>query len=398
MKKQRTSYFIPFKKHCSAEFEGTLSKMFKGAFVIQQSSGIYSWLNLGLLSLEKLNKIIDKHLDKINAVKILTPMLQEASLWKASNRFEGYGAEMLKIKDRNNHDFVFGPTGEELFTNLLSSLPFEKRNFPLILYNTQWKFRDEIRPRYGIIRGREFLMKDAYSFHDNQESLMETYHQMFRTYHDIYSELGMPAVTLNAPVELMGGYLSHEFLIPSEFGETTLSFKKPLTSHANWDERDFAQEDPKGQKYIEIGHIYALGDKYSQIFKLNFPGTQTPMQMGCYGIGVSRVLGAMFEKDNLGVIAPFDATLISLQSSDANTSNAIKNLSTKIFSHFPDIIWDDREYATPGDKFAEADLIGSPLQIIIGAKEATENLITIKTNNHKKTLSLEEFFNTFGTK
>lgn len=391
MKKQRSSYFIPFKKH--SEFEGAIGKMFQGAFIIQQSSGIYSWLNLGLLSLEKLNKIIDKHLEKINAIKILAPMLQEANLWKKSLRFDEYGAEMLKIKDRNNHDFVFGPTGEELFTNLLTQLPFNKKNFPLILYNTQWKFRDEIRPRYGIIRGREFLMNDAYSFHNNQESLMEMYQTMFQTYCNIYEELGLNAITLNAPVELMGGYLSHEFLIPSEFGETTISFKKIPSTQIKWEERDYAYENSEGEKYIEIGHIYALGNKYSNIFKLKFPGTKDPMQMGCYGIGVSRILGIMFEKPNLGLIAPFDLTLLSLSS-----SSQTMELSNKIFSFFDDIIWDDREHINPGEKFAEADLIGSPIQVIIGNKEAVENKVTIKTKDYKKTLSLEDFFNTFATK
>lgn len=388
MKKKRSLYYIPTRK--DSEFSGALGKMFKGGFVAQQSSGIYSWLNLGVLSIEKLNKIIDEHFSEINAIKFLTPMLQEAELWKTTGRFDEYGSEMLKIKDRNNHDFVFGPTGEELFTSLLARLPFDKKTFPLVLYNTQWKFRDEIRPRYGVIRGREFLMNDSYSFNETKESLIETYQQMFYVYKSIYTKLGFSPITLYADVGLMGGYLSHEFLIPSEFGESTIKFKNQPSKDIKWEERDYAYEDPNGEKYIEIGHIYALGDKYSKTFKLNFPGTQNPVQMGCYGIGVSRVFGAMFEKNDLGTIAPFDVTLLTL-----SNKTEIMEFSEKIYNHFEDILWDDRNDIQSGEKFAEADLIGSPLQIIIGKQEFQNQQITLKKNNQKETISIEEFFNKY---
>lgn len=374
MKQKRSKYFIPFKKN--SEIEGTLSKMLKGAFVSQESSGIYTWLQLGLLSLEKLIKIIDKYHNNVGAIKILVPMLQEASLWKKSGRFNEYGPEILKIQDRNKHDFIFGPTAEEVFTKLLTQFSLNKNIFPLNFYNIQWKFRDEIRPRFGIIRSREFLMKDAYTFHKDEECLLNTYQKMFYLYRDIFLELGLNPVTLKADTELMGGSLSHEFLIPSEFGETRISFSKKPSKKIKWEERNYTFEDKNGEKYIEIGHIYALGDKYSQTFKLKHPETKKPVQMGCYGIGVSRILGIMFEQKNLGPIAPFAITLITI-----GKTEKCKTMAEQIFNNHNDIIWDDRTNISAGEKFAEAELIGSPIQIIIGDKEAETNTITIKQTN-----------------
>lgn len=381
MKKKRSNYYIPFKK--DSEFEGALGNMFKGGFVHQNSAGIYTWLTLGILALEKTIKIVEKIQNKYGGIKILAPMLHDSALWKATNRYEEFGPEILKIRDRHNHEFIFGPSAEELFCDVLKSCSFNKKTFPLNLYNIQWKFRDEIRPRFGVIRGREFLMKDAYSFHKDKECLLETYEQMFYAYRETFLELGFEPVTLHADVGLMGGFMSHEFLIKSEFGETMLNYTAPVSKEIKWEERNNAYEAESKEKYAEIGHIYALGDKYSKTFKLKHPETNQDLMMGCYGIGVSRIVGLMFEKENLGVIAPFDVTLISI-----GNNEKCNEISNKIFEKYEDIIWDDREKISAGSKFAEADLIGSPLQIIVAPQELENDQVIIKKNGIKETVSL----------
>ncbi|WP_342262222.1 aminoacyl--tRNA ligase-related protein [Alphaproteobacteria bacterium endosymbiont of Tiliacea citrago] len=385
MKVKRSNYYLPFKKE--SEFDGAIGKMIKGGFVHQTSSGIYAWLNLGLRSLEKTIKIVEKVHEKNGVIKVLSPMLQEGTLWEKTGRDQTFGNEMLKIYDRNNHKFIFGPTAEELFCSLLQSFQYNKQTFPLKLYNIQWKFRDEIRPRFGIIRGREFLMKDAYSFHKDKNCLLETYEQMFYIYREIFTEIGFEPVTLHADVGLMGGFMSHEFLVPSEFGETELQFKKPVSKSIQWEEKDHAYEASSDVKYAEIGHIYALGDKYTSAFKLNYPGTKEAMMMGCYGIGVSRIVGLMFEKENLGPIAPFDVTLISISNDEK-----CKEIANKFYDKYDDIIWDDREDVSIGSKYSEADLIGSPLQIIIAPKELENEEVIIKKDGKKKTIKISEIF------
>lgn len=376
MKAKRTEYFIPFRKE--SEFEGSIGKMFRGGFVQQNSSGIYTWLNLGIRSLEKAVKIIEKAHEQYGVIKILAPMLHESSLWKITGRYETFGSEMLKIRDRRNHEFIFGPTAEELFCSVVKTFPYNKNTFPLNMYNIQWKFRDEIRPRFGVIRGREFLMKDAYSFHKDKKCLLETYEKMFYLYRDVFIEMGFEPITLKADVGVMGGSMSHEFLIKSEYGETLVELKEPVSKIIKWDERNNAYESESGEKYAEIGHIYALGNKYSTPFKLNHPETNEPLEMGCYGIGISRIVGLMFEKQDLGVIAPFAKTLITI-SEDKKS----KEIATKIFDKYEDIIWDDRYNVSVGSKYAEADLIGSPMQIIIGPQELETNEVIIKKNGNK---------------
>lgn len=386
MRSKRSNYYIPFKKE--SEFDGAIGKMMRGGFIHQNSSGIYTWLNLGLRSLEKAIKIIEEAHEKHGIIKILAPMLHESSLWKATNRYTEFGGEMLKIYDRHKHEFIFGPSAEELFCDVLKSCPFNKSTFPLNIYNIQWKFRDEIRPRFGVIRGREFLMKDAYSFHKDEQCMLTTYQKMFDLYSEIFTKFGFSPVTLNADVGLMGGSMSHEFLIPSEFGETELQFHQPVSDAIQWQERDYAFEAKSEQKYAEIGHIYALGDKYTKTFKLNHPETNKPLMMGCYGIGISRIVGLMFEKNDLGPIAPFDKTLITLSKDEK-----VINIAQQIFNKYQDIIWDDRDNVSIGVKYAEADLIGSPTQIIVAPKELENNEIVIKQNNIKKTITLEDLFN-----
>jgi len=413
MQVKRSNYFIPFKK--DSQEQGTLGRMIRGAFVHQQVSGMYVWLPLGLRMLEKAMKIIEREHEKVGAQKLLMPILHEANLWKNSGRYQEYGPEMLKMMDRHEREFVYGPSAEEMFTQLLTKWPLNKNAFPMILYNMQWKFRDEIRPRFGVVRSREFLMKDAYSFDKTPEEMMITYEKMFNVYSKIFGQLGLNVCTFSSDVGIMGGSLSHEFVIKSEFGETIIEFDNWPNQPLNWNERDNARviegqeaiakhtgsKYDTGSKYAEIGHIYALGQKYTQSFRLLNPENQQPMYMGCYGIGVSRLIAILFEnhEHDLTVCAPFEKTIITI-----GQDNECSEIANKIFENTntcatsnannqcEDIIWDDRDVSY-GIKCAEADLIGSPLQIHIGQKELAEGKIMLKEKGQKSTYTLEEVFN-----
>lgn len=409
MKVKRSEYFIPFKKDVKiSEIAGCSNKeqsnstnaivrMLKGGFIHQQASGIYTWLNLGLRMLEKVIKIIDEEHEKVGAIKILMPTLHPAKLWKESNRYQEYGSEMLKIFDRHEREFVYGPSAEEMFTEILTQWPLNKNSFPMTLYNIQWKFRDEIRPRFAIVRSREFLMKDAYSFHKNMDCLMNTYQIMFNVYSNIFSRLKLNVCTFSSDVGIMGGHLSHEFLVKSNFGETLINYEKWPSQPIKWEERDNATLDEtefdeatsqNREKYAEIGHIYALGNKYTKPFKLHNLETKEPLEMGCYGIGVSRLIGVIFENNihDLGVLAPFKYTIVTMQNDDR-----CNELAQKIMDFVDEAIWDDRDISC-GVKFAEADLIGSPLQIRIGLKELEKNEVQIKQNGEVRTVDVAEMF------
>ncbi len=399
---KRSSYFIPFKK--DSDVQGPLGRMIRGAFVHQQVSGMYIWLPIGLRMLEKVMKIIEREHEKVGAQKLLMPILHEANLWKQSGRYQEYGPEMLKIIDRHEREFVYGPSAEEMFTQILTKWPLNKNSFPMILYNMQWKFRDEIRPRFGVIRSREFLMKDAYSFDKTEEDMMITYQKMFNVYSNIFSTLGLNVCTFSSDVGIMGGSLSHEFVIKSEFGETVIEFDNWPKQPLHWEEKDNARviegqeamdtytakhENTQGNKYAEIGHIYALGQKYTQTFRLLNPENQQPIFMGCYGIGVSRLVAILFENhiEDLGVCAPFEKTLITIGQDESSIE-----LAQKIFDNTQEIIWDDRDVSY-GIKCAEADLLGSQMQIHIGKKEIDNGQIIIKEKGEKKNYTIEEAIN-----
>jgi len=409
MKIRRSEYFIPFKKDVKvsdiAGFDddssgNALVRMLKGGFVHQQASGIFTWLAPGLRMLEKLMKIIEQEHEKVNAIKILMPTLQQAQFWKKSNRYQEYGSEMLKIFDRHEREFVYGPSAEEMFTEILTQWPINKSSFPMILYNMQWKFRDEIRPRFGIVRSREFLMKDAYSFHKTKDCMMETYEKMFKVYSAIFARLGLNVCTFSSDVGIMGGHLSHEFLVKSNFGETLIKYEKWPDQPIRWEERDNAvldeseAENGEGnrsenrEKYAELGHIYALGNKYTKVFNLNNPETGQPLEMGCYGIGVSRLIGIFFENntENLGILAPFKYTIITMQN-----DQKCYDFAQKIVDFVDEVVWDDRDVSV-GVKLAEADLLGSPVQIHIGLRELENGQVIIKENGQKITVGIDEIF------
>lgn len=390
MKTKRSKYFIPFKKEST--FDGNLGRMIKGAFIHQEAAGIYTWLSLGQRMLEKATKIIDEELEKIDALKICMPILHEAKLWKKSERYDEFGSEMLKIFDRNNHEFVYGPSAEEMITNLVSKWGLNKNSLPFVAYNTQWKFRDEIRPRFGVIRSREFLMKDAYSFHKTSACLEETYKKMFQVYSNIFYKMGLNVCTISSDVGIMGGSMSHEFIIESEFGEEHVKYDNFPSSPIKWEERNNVEIDPNAsssKKFAEIGHIYALEDKYSKTFKLLNPENNQPLLMGCYGIGVSRLIALVFEKHSfdLGALSPFKYTILNI-----NQNENVIEAANKFFQECNEVIWDDRDVSY-GIKCAEADLIGSPIQIHIGSKELENNQVIIKRNGKKECYSIEEAMN-----
>lgn len=389
MKSRRSSYYIPFRK--DSEFSDSIADMIKGGFIHQESSGIFVWLNLGLKVIEKICKIIDEEHEKVNAIKILMPILHNVDLWKKSKRYDSFGSEMLKIFDRNEKEYIYGPSAEELITNLMTKLSFSKKDLPLNLYNIQWKFRDEIRPRHATVRSREFLMKDAYSFHLTKECLMKTYENMFEVYSKIFNRLNLNVCTLNSDVGLMGGFLSHEFLTKSKYGETKIDFNKWPDQPIKFSECDNVFEDKNKQEtYAEIGHIYALGDKYSSVFKLNNNENNSPLLMGCYGIGITRLITILFEKEDLGCVAPFEKTLCLI----GNSEKCIE-MANKIYNYYDDIIFDDRTDISVGSKFAEADLIKSPIRIFIGEKEAASNQVLVKQNGEKKLINFDNFFNLY---
>ncbi len=405
MKIFRSKYFLSFKKEENTKnntVDNTIENMTRAGFIQQESSGIYSWLLPGTLMLEKISKIIDKHLEKANALKIIMPTIQDAALWKKSNRFNEYGPEILKIKDRNERDYVYGPTAEEAITNLISGWNLNKNSFPLIAYNTQWKFRDEIRPRFGIVRGREFLMNDTYSFHKTEDCMMETYQKMFAIYSAIFQELNLNVATFKADVGLMGGIMSHEFVVKSSYGEASLEYEKWPEQPLKWSEKDNLTEAEnntedkysENDKYCEIAHIYALGDKYTKTFKAHNPENNLPLLMGCYGIGVSRIAAIIFEnaEHDLGKASPFDAIIISISSEVEETCKTIMNL----FPENQNIIFDDRNVSgniSYGQKCIEADLLKAPLQIHVGKKELESGSVIIKTNGKKETILLNDLVN-----
>lgn len=391
MKVKRSNYFIPFKK--DTDLQGPLARMVKGAFVHQQASGMYIWLPLGLRMLEKIINLVDKEHETIGAQKLLMPILQDANLWKQSNRYEGYGSEMLKIYDRHEREFIYGPSAEEVFTQLVTTWQINKNSFPLMLYNTQWKFRDEIRPRFGVVRSREFLMKDLYSFDKSEEEMMENYEKVFQVYSTIFNKLGLNVCTFSSDVGVMGGSMSHEFVIKSEFGETVIGYDKWPTQPLQWKDRDnvkmLHEKAEEGQeKYAELGHIYALGQRYSKEFKLLNPENQHPVFMGCYGIGISRLAAILFENHihDLGVCAPFKYTLITI-----GQDEKVMQTAHEMFAKLNEVIWDDRD-ASYGIKCAEADLIGSNMQIHIGKKELENNKVIIKQNGIKQEIALDNLY------
>ena len=403
-----SEFFIPTVKDIPNDAEIISHKlMIKAGMIKQSSAGIYSWLPLGLKVLKNIEKIIREEQNNAGANEMLMPTIQSADLWIKSGRYDDYGKQMLRIKDRSGREMLYGPTNEELITDIFQTYITSYKELPKNLYHIQWKFRDEVRPRFGVMRGREFLMKDNYSFDLNEETAKISYNKMFKAYIKTFLRMGLTPISLRAETGPIGGNLSHEFQILANTGESTLYYDKELESldpeslnpdklqsyYATVDDQHdenncpISKKNLKISKGIEVGHIFYFGTKYSE--KLNAyvqdqNGKRVAVHMGSYGIGVSRLVGALIEAnhDDKGIkwpksVAPFKLSIVNLMTDDqiCNTK------SLEYYSHFMneniDTLYDDRNCSI-GKKLSDNDLIGTPIQIIIGKRNLAAGVIEIK--------------------
>ena len=405
-----TRYFLPVLKETPAEAQIVSHQlMLRAAMIRQSSAGIYSWLPLGLRVLRKVEQIVREEMNRAGCHEVLMPAIQPAELWQESGRYEDYGKEMLRITDRHERAMLFGPTNEEVITDIFRRSIKSYRDLPQNLYQIQWKFRDEIRPRFGVMRGREFLMKDNYSFDLDHAGARHSYDNMFLAYLKTFKRMGLTAIPMRAESGAIGGDLSHEFQILAATGESAVYFD------AAFEEIDFLSErldidrlkalyaatddehDPaacpvpadrlRSGRGIEIGHIFHFGTKYSKPLGATVMGPngqEVPVEMGSYGIGVSRLVGALIEAnhDEAGIIwpepvAPFKVALINLRQGDEGCGTVCADLEAKLERAGVEVLYDDRD-ETAGAKFATADLIGPPFQVVVGPRGLKEGLIEIK--------------------
>ena len=414
-------YFLPLLRENPKEAEIVSHRlMLRAGMIRQEAAGIYAWLPLGLRVLSKINAIIREEQNRAGALEIMMPTIQSADLWRESGRYDGYGKEMLRLKDRHERDMLYGPTNEEMVTEIFRGSVRSYKDLPLNLYHIQWKFRDEVRPRFGVMRSREFLMKDAYSFDLDAAGARHSYNRMFTAYLRTFARLGVTAIPMLADTGPIGGDLSHEFLILASTGESEvfchkdyLSFAPPPASvdfddeaglqavvdhwttlyAATSEKHDAAAFDalPTEAKIsargIEVGHIFYFGTKYSQAMRavVSGPdGREVPVHMGSYGIGPSRLVAALIEAghDENGIIwpdavAPFDVGIANLKVGDVATDAACGEIDARLTALGFDTLVDDRD-ERPGSKFAAMDLIGLPNQIIVGPKGLAEGKVELK--------------------
>lgn len=413
-------FFLPLLRDDPKEAEIVSHRLMLRAGMIRQSSaGIYSWLPLGHLVLRKIEQIVREEQDRAGAVELLMPTIQSADLWRESGRYEDYGKEMLRIQDRHERDMLFGPTNEELITAIFRDGVKSYKDLPRTLYHIQWKFRDEIRPRFGVMRGREFLMKDSYSFDLSLEDATKSYNRMFVAYLRTFARMGLKSIPMAADTGPIGGDLSHEFIVLADTGESEvychrdyLSLDAPGSDFdynadltplvRSWTdkyaatsekhdtalfEKDVPEPDRVTARGIEVGHIFFFGTKYSEPMgaKVQGPGGElVTVQMGSYGIGVSRLVGAIIEAshDDAGIIwpqavAPFDVGLINLKAGDADTDSACDAFYGRLRDAGLDVLYDDRDDRA-GAKFAAMDLIGLPWQLIVGPRSLKAGEVELK--------------------
>jgi prolyl-tRNA synthetase len=421
-------YFLPVMKETPSDAQiASHQLMLRAGLVRQTAAGIYAWLPLGLKVLKNIERIVREEQDRAGAVELLMPTLQSADLWRQSGRYDAYGPEMLRIRDRHDRDMLYGPTNEEMVTALFRDGAKSYRDLPRILYHIQWKFRDEVRPRFGVMRGREFLMKDAYSFDLDEEGLRSSYEAMFVAYLRTFARLGLTAVPVKAPTGPIGGDLSHEFHILADTGESALFYDAAiedisrdellaadastiarLTALYAMEEEEHAKvadcpvpaDRLRTRRGIEVGHIFAFGTKYSASMGLSVQtrdGAQVHPQMGSYGIGVSRLIGAIVEAghDERGIVwpdsvAPFQVGLINMRSDDGNVTSAADEIYGRLREAGVDTLYDDRD-ERGGAKFATMDLIGLPWQLIVGPKGLERGVVELKrrASGEREELSVE---------
>ena len=426
-------YFLPTLRENPAEAQIVSHRlMLRAGLVRQTAAGIYAWLPMGLAVLRNIEKIVREEQARAGAIELLMPTLQSADLWRQSGRYDAYGPEMLRIKDRHERDMLYGPTNEEMITDIFKGAVKSYRDLPRNLFHIQWKFRDEIRPRFGVMRGREFLMKDAYSFDLDVEGARRAYRKMFVAYLRTFDRLGLRAIPMAADTGPIGGDMSHEFIILAETGESAvfchrdlvdmpvpgddIDYEADLTPviaartdlYAATDEKhdaakfeaDVPEDKRLSARGIEVGHIFFFGTKYSQAMGCVVAGPdgkETPLQMGSYGIGVSRLVGAIIEAshDDNGIVwpdavAPFKVGLVNLKSGDAETDAACEALYAKLEAAGVTVLYDDTEERA-GAKFSTMDLIGLPWQLVVGPRGLKSGTVELKrrATGEKEELSAE---------
>ncbi len=427
-----TRAFLPTLKETPADAQIVSHRlMLRAGLIRQTSAGIYAWLPAGWRVLQRVTQIVREEQDRAGAQEVLMPTIQSAELWQRSGRYEDYGKEMLRLKDRHERDMLFGPTNEEMITDIFRGYATSYRDLPRNLYHIQWKFRDEVRPRFGVMRGREFLMKDAYSFDLTVEGAQHSYRQMMLAYLRTFQRMGLKAVPMRADTGPIGGNLSHEFIILAETGESTVFYDSEFESR-DWADASLGYDDapalqgffnqvtsmyaateemhdtaawesvPEARrregKGIEVGHIFYFGQKYSATMGLSVAGADgsviTP-EMGSYGIGVSRLVAALIEAnhDEAGIkwpdaVAPWKCAILNLKPGDAGCDA----LCEKLYAAMPDqAVYDDRAERA-GVKFNDADLMGLPWQAIIGPRGAANGRVELKRRmtGEREELSFED--------
>ncbi|MFZ0720144.1 MAG: proline--tRNA ligase [Xanthobacteraceae bacterium] len=414
-------YFMPILRETPKEAEIVSHRlMLRAGMIRQEAAGIYAFLPLGFRVLQKVCAIVREEQDRSGAIELLMPTIQSADLWRESGRYEAYGKEMLRIKDRHERDMLYGPTNEEMITEIFRAYVRSYKDLPLNLYHIQWKFRDEVRPRFGLMRGREFLMKDAYSFDLDFEGAKHAYNRMFVAYLRTFARLGLRSIPMVAESGPIGGNLSHEFIILAETGESEvychrdyLDFEVPGAdvdfTHvgrlqsivdkwtslyaATSEKHDVAAFEalPPDKRVsargIEVGHIFYFGTKYSEPMKAvvtGHDGLERPVHMGSYGIGPSRLVAAIIEAshDEAGIVwpepvAPFKVMILNLKQGGADTDKACEELYAALTGKGVDTLYHDLD-ERPGAKFATADLIGVPWQILVGPRSLAEGKVEVK--------------------
>jgi prolyl-tRNA synthetase len=427
-------FLLPVLKETPSEAQIVSHRlMLRAGMLRQEAAGIYAWLPLGFRVLKKIEQIVREEMDRAGAVEMLMPTLQLADLWRESGRYDAYGPEMLRLTDRHERELLYGPTNEEMITEIFRAYVKSYKALPLNLYHIQWKFRDEQRPRFGVMRGREFLMKDAYSFDLDEAGARRSYQRMFVAYLRTFARMGLTAIPMRAETGPIGGDLSHEFIVLADTGESvvycdrrvldlpipdeTVDYAGDLTPIVEeWGGRYYAatedvhdpdlfEQTPEDQRLqtrgIEVGQVFYFGEKYAVPMKASVTGpdgVERPVHGGSYGVGVSRLVAAVIEAshDDAGIIwpdavAPFGVGIINLRAGDADVDLACETAYAQLQAAGLDPLYDDTD-ERPGGKFATMDLIGLPWQLIIGPKGLKDGVVELKrrATGDKRTLPIAE--------
>ena len=426
--------FLPVLKESPSDAQIVSHKlMLRAGLVRQTAAGIYAWLPLGFRVLKKIEQIVREEQDRAGAQELLMPTLQSADLWRESGRYDAYGPEMLRIRDRHDREMLYGPTNEEMITTLFRDEAKSYRDLPRMLYHIQWKFRDEVRPRFGVMRGREFLMKDAYSFDLDEAGARQSYYTQLLAYLRTFQRMGIQAVPMKADPGPIGGDLSHEFIVLAPTGESEVFYDSAFEG-IDWHRADLRYDDATGLQAlfdqvsstyaatdethdvakwelvpeakrrngrgIEVGHIFYFGDKYSAAMGMRVSGPEgrpvTPM-MGSYGVGVSRLVGAIIEAshDDAGIIwpdavAPWRVGLVTMRTDDEATTSAADSIYDRLRAGGVETLYDDRD-ERGGVKLGSMDLIGLPWQVIVGPRGIAAGTVELKrrSTDEREELSLE---------